>query len=121
MLETLPGLANALRARGRTVCSLEVVGDPIDERLHAYLRGCSTAGEPNPPLVCRLGPGDYFLGGEHVTISIAADSSLFVQSAFGGQRLPLRDYVSRQARYVPVPSAGRTSLSCMGTGLAPRP
>lgn len=76
ILAAIPQLAETLRARGRSVFSVEVPGDPVDVALHAHLRS-NGAGDALP-IVCRLGPGDYLLGGQRATVALTPQGVLTV-------------------------------------------
>lgn len=96
ILQAMPALAARLRTGGRSVYSLMVPGDPVDERLHAFLRSCGGAtGNPAPVLICRLGPKDYVIDGVRVSLT-EAQGELVVQEATG-LAVGLRAFLERRA------------------------
>eukprot|EP00930_Biecheleria_cincta_P003776 TRINITY_DN104694_c0_g1_i1.p1 TRINITY_DN104694_c0_g1~~TRINITY_DN104694_c0_g1_i1.p1 ORF type:complete len:450 (+),score=111.18 TRINITY_DN104694_c0_g1_i1:26-1351(+) len=78
ILAIMPELDTALRSRHQHVHSAEVPSDPLDAALHAVIRA---GHEPTPALVCRLGPGDYIVGSEHVAILAGQGGTLLFRPA----------------------------------------
>lgn len=96
-LGALRGLVMSLRGRGRFVRSPEVPQDSLDTALHAQLRHVDPA--VVPPLLWRLGHGEYLIGEDRVHLHEAHGVLMATSGASHHEHsLPLDELLHHQAR-----------------------
>lgn len=87
-LHVVRTMAPQLRARGRSVLSSEVVGDPVDRSMHEFVQS-ARAMHFRPPSIWRIGPGRYIVDEDEVTCELHQGRLMVKQ---GTQLSPMLDY-----------------------------